>query len=211
MLILPPSDHFMNVTWRLPRRTSCVHLSLATTLPDSWDFLLLRGPGWHWTADMPLLFQGCCSHREYELSCHFLLCFLKNDKVLSNVSRTSSVLSTVMEGGDFCPYRGPSPHYPLCLILLQLLNLLLTPVILSFIELWNLRGQGQHLAYILSHSLVWYLSDECQLNEWMEGTVINQGFRGGSDGKESACNVGDRGLIPRSVRSPGEGKSYPLQ
>ena len=28
---------------------------------------------------------------------------------------------------------------------------------------------------------------------------------GGSDGKESACDVGDPGLIPRSERSPGEG------
>ena len=36
------------------------------------------------------------------------------------------------------------------------------------------------------------------------------GFRGGSDGKESACNVGDLGLIPGSRRSPGEGDSNPL-
>jgi len=37
------------------------------------------------------------------------------------------------------------------------------------------------------------------------------GFRCGSAGKESACNVGDLGLIPRLGRSPGEGKGYPLQ
>ena len=30
------------------------------------------------------------------------------------------------------------------------------------------------------------------------------GFPGGSDGKESACNVGDPGSIPGSGRSPGE-------
>ena len=36
------------------------------------------------------------------------------------------------------------------------------------------------------------------------------GFSCGSAGKESACNVGDLGSIPRSVRSPGEGNSYPL-
>ena len=30
------------------------------------------------------------------------------------------------------------------------------------------------------------------------------GFPGGSVGKESACNVGDLGLIPGSERSPGE-------
>jgi len=34
---------------------------------------------------------------------------------------------------------------------------------------------------------------------------------GGSDGKESACNAGDPGLIPGLGRSPGEGKGYPLQ
>ena len=34
---------------------------------------------------------------------------------------------------------------------------------------------------------------------------------GGSDGKESACSVGDPGSIPGSGRSPGEGNGYPLQ
>ena len=34
---------------------------------------------------------------------------------------------------------------------------------------------------------------------------------GGSDGKDSACNAGDLGLIPGSGRSPGEGKGYTLQ
>ena len=38
----------------------------------------------------------------------------------------------------------------------------------------------------------------------------NLGFPGGSDGKESACSVGDLGLIPGLGRSPGEGKGYPL-
>ena len=37
------------------------------------------------------------------------------------------------------------------------------------------------------------------------------GFPGESDGKESACNAGDLGSIPRLGRSPGEGKGYPLQ
>ena len=37
------------------------------------------------------------------------------------------------------------------------------------------------------------------------------GFLGGSDGKASACNVGDLGSIPGLGRSPGEGKGYPLQ
>ena len=37
------------------------------------------------------------------------------------------------------------------------------------------------------------------------------GFPGGSDGKESACNAGDLGLIPGSGRTPGKGNGYPLQ
>src|SRR5574337_201191 len=37
------------------------------------------------------------------------------------------------------------------------------------------------------------------------------GFPGGSDGKASACNAGDLGLIPGSGRSPGEGNGNPLQ
>ena len=34
---------------------------------------------------------------------------------------------------------------------------------------------------------------------------------GGSDNKESACNVGYTGLIPGLGRSPGEGNGNPLQ
>ena len=36
-------------------------------------------------------------------------------------------------------------------------------------------------------------------------------FPGGSEVKESACNVGDLGSIPGSGRSPGEGNGNPLQ
>ena len=35
-----------------------------------------------------------------------------------------------------------------------------------------------------------------------------KGFPGGSDGKETACNVGDLGLIPGLGRSPGEGNVH---
>ena len=37
------------------------------------------------------------------------------------------------------------------------------------------------------------------------------GRKGGSDGKESACNAGDPGSIPGLGGSPGEGNSYPGQ
>ena len=41
--------------------------------------------------------------------------------------------------------------------------------------------------------------------------ILTIGFPGDSDGKESACNTGDLGLIPASGRSPGEGNGNPLQ
>ena len=40
---------------------------------------------------------------------------------------------------------------------------------------------------------------------------VLRGFPGGSDGKASACNAGDPGLIPGWGRSPGEGNGNLLQ
>ena len=40
---------------------------------------------------------------------------------------------------------------------------------------------------------------------------ILEGFPGGSDSIESACNVGDLSSVPGSRRPPGEGNGYPLQ
>ena len=45
----------------------------------------------------------------------------------------------------------------------------------------------------------------------LNGFMLKLGFPGGSDDKESACNMGDLGLIPRSGRSPGEGNGNPLR
>ena len=41
--------------------------------------------------------------------------------------------------------------------------------------------------------------------------IFPGGFPDGSDGKESAYNVGGLGLIPGAGRSPGEGHGNPLQ
>ena len=56
------------------------------------------------------------------------------------------------------------------------------------------------------------------LSDWTTATIfhflcihIHMGFPGGSDGKESACNVGDLGSIPGLGRSPGGGNGNPLQ
>ena len=47
---------------------------------------------------------------------------------------------------------------------------------------------------------------------WSWGSVgVPQGFPGGSDGKESACNARDPSSVPGSGRSPEEEIGYPLQ
>ena len=59
--------------------------------------------------------------------------------------------------------------------------------------------------------------EEAQAGINISGRNINNlryaddAFPGGSAGKESACNVGDLGLIPGLGRSPGEGNGNPLQ
>ena len=47
--------------------------------------------------------------------------------------------------------------------------------------------------------------NQTQLGNWTTITSYIFDFPGGSASKESACNVGDLGLIPGSGRSPGEG------
>ena len=64
----------------------------------------------------------------------------------------------------------------------------------NLIQLW-VQCLESLLNFSIFISLVWYYL----------------GFPGGSAGKESTCNVGDLGSIPRLRRSPGEGKGYPLQ
>ena len=57
------------------------------------------------------------------------------------------------------------------------------------------RASGsQYAKYLLSFSLRKHLLTPS----------LDQGFCGGSDGKESACNAGDLGSIPGLGRPPGE-------
>ena len=49
------------------------------------------------------------------------------------------------------------------------------------------------------------------MSEFGQTCRCQQPFPAGSDSKESACNVGDLGLIPGLGRSPGGGHGYPLQ
>ena len=63
----------------------------------------------------------------------------------------------------------------------------------------------------MQETLVRFLGREDPLEKDRLPTPVFLGFPCGSVGKESACNVGDLGLIPGLGRSPGEGKGYPLQ
>ena len=69
--------------------------------------------------------------------------------------------------------------------------------------------------------IVWFLMDS-KHDPWTSCIIISgnsleisilepQGFPGGSDGKESACNVRTLDSIPESERSPGEGNGNLLQ
>ena len=51
----------------------------------------------------------------------------------------------------------------------------------------------------------------CHLHQQSRLIKSLQGFPDSWVGKESACNAGVPGSIPRLGRSPGEGKGYPLQ
>ena len=54
----------------------------------------------------------------------------------------------------------------------------------------------------MEHNKLWEILKEMGIPDHLPG---------GSDGKASACNAGDPGLIPGLGRSPGEGNGNPLQ
>ena len=56
-----------------------------------------------------------------------------------------------------------------------------------------------------------FLGEEIHWRSDRLPTPVFLGFPCVLAGKESVCNAGDLGLIPGLGRSPGEGKSYPLQ
>ena len=56
-----------------------------------------------------------------------------------------------------------------------------------------------------------HLGKEFQGTEYPECGLKMVRLQGGSDGKVSACNAGDVGLIPGSGRSPEEGNGNLLQ
>ena len=63
----------------------------------------------------------------------------------------------------------------------------------------------------MQETLVQFLGREDALEEDRITTPVFLGFLGGSDSKESTCNVGDLGSIPGLGKSPGGGHGNLLQ
>ena len=103
-----------------------------------------------------------------------------------------------------CPWDVPGKNTGVgCHFLLQ--GIFLT-------QRWNLHLL--HLLHWQSDSLPLSLLGRCILdgNSSIHTLCIlsHEDSPGGSDSKESACNVEDLGSIPGSGRPPGEGNGYPL-
>ena len=85
----------------------------------------------------------------------------------------------------------------------------------SLLSIFSLFSTYLELSCILNwHSDLLNLSHNSLLffqKHFVDIYIATRGFPGGSDGEESTCNARDLGSIPRSGRSPGEGKGYPLQ
>ena len=73
--------------------------------------------------------------------------------------------------------------------------------------LQTIQSQGHHPSFTFSHRGI-----SCFIcTAFSQEFPYLLGFPGGSDGKESACSVGDSGSIPVLGSSPEEGQGNPLQ
>ena len=77
-------------------------------------------------------------------------------------------------------------------------------------QLFSSLYQTPILCYIFTE-LCYHANPAMDLAEKALRIILDLGFPGGSDGRESACNAGDPGLIPGFRSSPGEGNGNPLQ
>ena len=85
--------------------------------------------------------------------------------------------------------------------------LLLPPSIFPQIKIFSTKSDF-HIMWPKYWSFSFSISPS---NAYLGLTSFTMGFPGGSDGKASACDAGDLGLIPGSGRSPGEGNGNPLK
>ena len=71
--------------------------------------------------------------------------------------------------------------------------------------LWSRAGESREKRIIIDRK------KEKKKSNALDWDLRGLGFPGSSDSKESACSVGDLGLIPALGRSTGEGNGKPLQ
>ena len=69
------------------------------------------------------------------------------------------------------------------------------------------KEKWQELPMVKEWETEWYYT----YYKYKRGNKGKMGFPGGSDSKESSCNVKDLGATPGLGRAPGEGNGYPLQ
>ena len=110
------------------------------------------------------------------------------------------------QAGQISQFWDMKPDCPLTRLLCAkwILGKTLDPWKDTAVRVLDPRGErsGSQLKERIIHLFGKYLFTELLLTE---------GFPGGSDSKESACNVGDLGSTPGSGRYLGEGNDYPLQ
>ena len=115
----------------------------------------------------------------------FSLCIMSAD----SPSRNTGVGCQALLQGIF-PTQGLNPGFPHCRQIL-----------------YHLSHHGSYLHIV--HSQTWMLH-AYYIFKREEGTKSYHNLSG-LDGKESACNVGNRGSIPGLGRFPGVGNGKPLQ
>ena len=139
--------------------------------------------------------------------CLFLLQPSSPFEIITCAKQVASVMSNSVQPYGLqparllCPWDSPGKNTGVgCCALLQ--------------GIFWAQGSNLHLLYLLAlaggfftTSATWEARDD-HIYCYLLSSLV---FPGGSDGKESACNAGDQGLIPGSGRSPGERKSNPLR
>ena len=70
---------------------------------------------------------------------------------------------------------------------------------------------SDYVTPLLKFPMAWFSFREELKSLHLPENQMTPTFPAGSDGKKSAYNVGDQGLIPGYGRSPGEGHGNPLQ
>ena len=178
------------------------HRHQPTSLPHPWD-----SPG-----------------KNTGVGCHFLLQCMKG-KSESEVAQLCPTLSNPMD----CSLPGSSVHGILQARVLEWVAIAFSSTrlapgkTLEQVHILNHHQPKQYLLALCEDSThftgkyffsiysvpVFQTTDWCQWPNWRK-SLPSESFPGGSDGRESACNTGDPGSIPRSGRSPGGRNGNPL-